>query len=868
MTHKNAKKQILIIEDNKLNREMLKEILSEEYNVLEAENGLQALDLLKRHKDVILILLDVVMPMMDGYVFLDILKENKELSLIPVIVMTQSDKEEDELLALSHGAIDFVPKPYRPRIILHRVASIIKLRETASLVYQFKYDRLTGLYSKEFFYQKVREILDEDPNHKYYIICSNIENFKLYNDSFGQKAGDELLKSIASKAKAFIGEKGICSRYSADRFLYFQKCEQVRKDCQSFFHKMETDYANTIENVSMKWGIYEIVDSSVPVEHMCDRAMLAVDSIKGQYNKHYSIYDDALRSKLLREKAITDAMETALKKEQFIVYFQPKYSLNDKCISGAEALVRWIHPQWGFMSPDEFIPLFEKNGFIPRLDQYVWQQACKQMKEWRDKGYPPITISVNVSRADIYQSQFIETLLNLVQKYDINPKYLHLEITESAYTENPNQMMTTIEKLRHLGFIVEMDDFGKGYSSLNMLSHIQLDILKLDMNFIHNELNKQEDQSVLNNIVNMAHKLRLSVVAEGVENRQQLERLASIGCDYVQGYFFAKPMPAAEFEDLMKTQHPHSINPTPQYFFNTKHMRKVLVVDDDVIYRKKVLQIFAGKYHVLEAVDVKSALSCIQEYGYDDISMIILSMTLPENGAEALLELLKKNPLFWEIPILSTIPNGEMMGQLPLALETDDFLCKCHPIVDLHRRVDQLIKIRTYRERERALQNEASRDYLTGLLNRRGLEAAMNSLRKEELPIAVYLFDLDNLKEVNDTRGHDMGDRLIQSFADLLRRQTRAEDIQCRYGGDEFVVILKYMKDGASALKKGEDICRLFQKYFQAEHIFAGCSCGIALCGVHEKPSATLIDHADQALYVAKREHKGSCALWDKDLQS
>ena len=348
MAQKKRKKQILIVEDNDINRMMLKEILADEYHILEAENGQIGLEVLEKNRETIaLVLLDVMMPIMDGYTFLEKVKENKELSLIPVIIMTQSDSEEDEISALAHGAADFVPKPYRPRVILHRVSNMIKLRETAALVNQFKYDRLTGLFSKEYFYQKVKQRLEENPDKNYTIICSNLENFKLYNDSFGQIAGNQLLQDIAAKAQSIIGENGICSRYNADRFLFLQEKEQEQADRECFFNELSKDTHNKIDNVVIKWGIYEITDRSVSVEQMCDRALLAVDNIKGQYNQYYSVYNDTLRDQLLREKAISDVMESALEEGQFTVYYQPKYHLKKGCIAGAEALVRWLHPQWG-----------------------------------------------------------------------------------------------------------------------------------------------------------------------------------------------------------------------------------------------------------------------------------------------------------------------------------------------------------------------------------------------------------------------------------------------------------------------------------------------------------------------------------------
>ncbi|MGN0368023.1 MAG: EAL domain-containing protein, partial [Wujia sp.] len=509
-----AQKLILNVEDNEMSRIMLTDILSEGYKVIEAENGQEALEILKEKKDEIsLILLDVMMPVMDGYTFLDRVKEDEELALIPVIVMTQSNREEDEIAALSHGATDFIPKPYRPQVILHRVANLIKLREHAAMVNQFRYDRLTGLCSKEFFYRKVRKCLDANPDRAYTIVCSNIENFKLYNDSFGREAGDQMLRDYAECAQKMLADRGICGRYGADRFLFLVESEQEKKDRANFFQNVEAGEVEKTQNLSLKWGIYEISDPTIPVEKMCDRALLAVDSIKGQYNQIMAIYDDTLRSKLLQEKAITDIMRTSLDNREFKVYLQPKYRLDDESMIGAEALVRWIHPEWGFMSPGDFIPLFEKNGFITDLDQYVWEQVCKKLKKWKEMGYPLFPVSVNVSRMDVYQINLCETLVGIVQKYGIDPGYLHLEITESVYAENPTQLIETVEELRKEGFVIEMDDFGSGYSSLSMLNQMKIDILKLDMKFIQNEIAKDAEQSILGYIINMSHGIGMQVVA-------------------------------------------------------------------------------------------------------------------------------------------------------------------------------------------------------------------------------------------------------------------------------------------------------------------------------------------------------------------
>ena len=547
------KQRVLIVEDNELNREILRELLSDEYKTLEAENGQEALDILRQGKErVSLILLDVMMPVMDGYTFLRIIRKDPELSLIPVIVTTQGDSEADEIAALENGATDFVAKPYQPEIIRHRVASLIRLRETAAMANQFMYDRLTGLYAKEYFYEKVRQVLEDDPENEYAILCCNLVNFKLYNDTFGRAEGDRLLKAEARLVREKVGAATICCRYAADRFLCLIDSKTGSAVVEHFSSAESSNRSDVLNGMSVKFGIYLIRDLAVSVEQMCDRVLLAVDTIKNRYDQHVAVYDDTLRDRLLREQAITDSMEQALSEMQFTVYYQPKYRLADGVMVGAEALVRWVNPELGFMSPGEFIPLFEKNGFIRRLDAYIWERVCETLRDWNAAGYELVPVSVNVSRADIYQSHLADSFCRLVETYGISPQLLHLEITESAYTDQPEQIISAVAELRRRGFVIEMDDFGSGYSSLNMLGQMSLDILKLDMQFLRNEMEKPLERSLIQDVVTMAHRMHLNVVAEGIETEEQKERLQAMGCDYAQGYFFAKPMSAEEFEVLLK----------------------------------------------------------------------------------------------------------------------------------------------------------------------------------------------------------------------------------------------------------------------------------------------------------------------------
>ena len=651
-------KQILVVEDNAINRELLKEILSGQYSVLEAANGKEALELLRSHKeDVALVLLDVMMPVMDGYTLLDIIKSDSELSLIPVIVTTQSNSEEDEINALSHGATDFVPKPYKPQVILHRIASIINLRETAALVNQFQYDPLTGLQNKEFFYRKVEETLRQYPTGTYVLICSDVENFKLYNDLFGMAAGDELLKQIAVQLQEIAGAQGICGRQGADRFMCL--CENTGTYSVAKLRNFTEQLNRTVGgHVVIKWGIYEIKGRSVSVEQMCDRAFLAAERIKGQYKKDVSRYDDELRERMLREQALTEIMENALAEEQFEVYLQPKYKVEGELLAGAEALVRWNHPECGFISPGDFIPLFEKNGFITQLDLYIWEQVCKILKSWEEKGYPMIPVSINVSRADVYQIDLVDTMKKLVEKYEIHPAMLHLEITESAYTENAAQITSTVDQLRKAGFVIEMDDFGSGYSSLNMLNQMKLDILKLDMKFIQSEIAKSVEQGILYFIVGLAKWMGLNVIAEGVETREQLERLREIGCDYVQGYFFSKPIPVKEFEDLLQKAPILKMRLNRNRACDDLHIQRLLVVDEDPEYRSMVHRIFEKQFKVVEAFSAEEIFAQLQQHKRG-FSVILLSMTLPNEESLRILDEVGTFREAWKIPVLATAGEGE-----------------------------------------------------------------------------------------------------------------------------------------------------------------------------------------------------------------
>lgn len=703
------RKKILIVEDNEFNRALLVEILSSQYETLEAENGKVGLEILEREKEAVsLILLDIVMPVMNGYEFLDTLKANPAIASIPVIVTTQNEGENDEIAALERGASDFVAKPYKAKVILRRVASIIHLRENATMLNLFQKDRTTGLLSKEYFCQQAEKILRSNPDKTYDIICSDVENFKLINDAFGMQGGNKVLKTmggICQKSTDTLG--GICSRFHADQFVSMIEHTEGYSDELYEALTAETREKCGISNIVIKWGIYQTGDRKISVEQMCDWALQGARSIKGQYGRYYAFYDDKLRSEMLRDQAILDCMEEALEQGQFQVKLQPKYKAAGGLFTDAEALVRWCHPEWGMQSPAVFIPLFERNGFITKLDQCVWEKVCQLMQQWDKEGLEPVNISINVSRADVYNVNLVDTLLDLVKCYNIAPKRLHLEITESVYTESPEDIIQNVTRLREKGFVVEMDDFGSGYSSLNMLNRMPMDILKLDMQFIRTEMEMPESRRTLRYIIGLAHWLNLSVVAEGVETKEQLEHLRNLGCDYIQGYYLAKPMDPADFEELFRQQIPEQEkkDQTFQLIGEKKEKKGILLlVDNREEKRQQLEKLFEDSYELVTAVNETEVLWNIEGFG-NRISAFLISMAAVRERDNSVWKSIQREKKVWKTPVLVMGDENEHTEEEALEMGADDFVFDTRLGRSFRLRVEKML--RRERADETYLNNKA-----------------------------------------------------------------------------------------------------------------------------------------------------------------
>ena len=417
--------------------------------------------------------------------------------------------------------------------------------------YLATYDELTGIYNKQAFYAKTKEMLLDNPDKNFDLLRINIERFKVLNDLFGESTGDKLLRYIGKFLKEINLPLCVSGRLYADNFVV---CYEAGKgDSRRMINtlQMVADSFAINNRTILSFGLYRIDDKTLPVSVMCDRANMALWKAKGNFKTPYCEYDEKMRQQVLKEQKIINAMEMAIQNKEFTLYLQPKYDIEKGTIIGAEALVRWISLENGFISPGDFIPVFENNGFVYEVDKFIWEESCRYLRKWLDEGREVHPISVNVSRIDLYDPKLVQHLVDLREKYQLPSQYLELEITESAYTEDPEQIITITRQLREAGFVILMDDFGTGYSSLNMLKDIQIDVLKLDMGFLKSSDYSAKGGNILTAILKMAESLKMQTIAEGVETKEQVEFLKSIGCRYVQGFYYSKPLPVGEFEKLI-----------------------------------------------------------------------------------------------------------------------------------------------------------------------------------------------------------------------------------------------------------------------------------------------------------------------------
>ena len=557
MTSFKPRQNIMVVEDNPENQEILQKILEESYNITVVGDTQSALLLLMDSPATYsLVLLDIDLPNESCQEFLRQRNLHSRLQSIPVIVLTTEDGADEECCKL--GADEFIRKPLKHApVILARCSRIIDLYENKNLVQQTEKDKLSGLYTIDYFFEYLKQIIPLDMGSDRDAIVINIERFRLINEIYGRSVGDQILAQIgAYLQEMLVNLNAIACRAGADIFYVYCIHQDDYQDLQATLQNMLAKFAN-VNNIRVRIGVWQYVDrGTVDPESWFDRAKTACDRISGNFTTSVAIYNSGLHTKYLREERLIHDIYEAIEHKDLKVYYQPKYAIQgDKPhLRSAEALIRWIHPTLGFINPGDFIPLFESNGLIQMVDYYVWNEAAAQVRRWKEENHWTVPVSVNVSRIDIYDPDLENKLCNIMQENKLSPNEYMIEITESAYSENSKGLIEVLNSMRSKGFHIEMDDFGTGYSSLSMLTALPIDILKIDMSFVRNMELDEKNKKMVELIIDIAKFLKVPSVAEGVETESQLRTLRKMGCDVIQGYFFSKPVPPEEFVKFIEKE--------------------------------------------------------------------------------------------------------------------------------------------------------------------------------------------------------------------------------------------------------------------------------------------------------------------------
>lgn len=426
--------------------------------------------------------------------------------------------------------------------LVERTDEINKLNEER---YKAAHDELTGLLNRSNFFETVSAEIDENPDGNYYMVATDIKNFKLVNDLFGTRFGDDVLKL---EAKIIKKHGYLSGRISSDKFaIFLNKKDNTHKELMKIIEEVQSITKNLNYKLLLYMGVYEIANPYENVQSMYDKANLAIKKIYGTYENNISYYDTSLMESLIHQKSIIRDFNKGRNKNEIEMYLQPQFDAKTENCLGAEALIRWNNSKRGHLSPDKFVHILETGDYIYNMDHLIWEKAAETLRHWKDIGFNKY-ISVNISGRDFYYEDIFQVFKGLVEKYQFSPSQMNLEITETALMHDTQSTRKVLENLKEYGFKIEMDDFGSGYSSLNNLKNMNMDVLKIDMEFLGKTENTARSHKILAALIKMAKSLGMTVITEGVEHKEQAEMLKNLGSDIFQGYFYSKPVTLNEFE--------------------------------------------------------------------------------------------------------------------------------------------------------------------------------------------------------------------------------------------------------------------------------------------------------------------------------
>ena len=550
LSNTGEKRKILIVENDEFNLKSLISLLADRYEIITACDGKIGLRLLEEnYKDLALVLMNIQIPVLSGFDFLRKVQEDPFLSLIPIIVMTASDAPKTEVVCLNLGAADYIRKPYHAELIKKRLENVIRLRESSVSLREIEKDSLTGLYTEQAFFHYSRRIMQFRSDKKMHVIIGRIKDFELIISIYGRKKANELLCYMASiYNKKF--KYGLLAKKGKASFLCLLS-DDYKLDHQRMDNVINEFTENApIKGIRIKYGIYKNIDKNLPITTICDYATMAAETVMEDYNHDYAYYTDELAQKRIYNQMIENCFTDALKNKEFMIYYQPKIDVITEKVIGAEALVRWQRTDGSMISPENFIPIYEKNGQIQKLDAYIFGQVCRLQKRILDESKKLLSVSVNLSRSSILCEEIVEQYTKIVRENDIPITCVPLEITESASVYG-QKVVKVAERLLQSGFKLHIDDFGSGYSSMESLSRLPFSVLKIDKSLI-DHICETRVEILVNHIIKLSKDLNMRVLAEGVETKEQLDILRKIKCDEIQGFYYARPMPEVEFVEYVR----------------------------------------------------------------------------------------------------------------------------------------------------------------------------------------------------------------------------------------------------------------------------------------------------------------------------
>lgn len=599
------KSNVLIVDDAQINRELLEYILQDRYQVYQAENGAQAIEMIESQERVYrLMLLDIQMPVMDGFGVLEYMGKKQLLKDLPVIVISGDSSDAAVLHAYKLGAVDYFSKPFSPEIVLNRVHNILSLYEHDYL------DALTGGYNRGGFIRMSENVLNNASSRQNYaLMFFDIKNFKATNELFGVEGGDSILKEFYGRINSLFSP-AVSGRLDTDHFVCLTRRENIDLDALPAQLKLNAQLKGRSMKLYGYCGIYYLDEEDANVSAMIDRAKLAEESILSDHVLPYVIFDDSMRRFYMDQVELMSEYETAIQGGEFKVYYQPVVEAATGNLVSAEALVRWVHPQRGMVSPAAFIPALESSGQISKLDWYVAEHVYKTILRSYEEDIPLVPVSVNLSWMDFYDDGMMDRLLDIFQGQDLRKGDMRLEITETSYAALESDRAGILEQLRSAGAKILLDDFGSGYSSFGMLKRYEFDILKLDMTFTRQIESSPKVRTIISGILEMVHHLGIKVIAEGAETQEQVGFLQNKDCDYIQGYFYSKPLPESEFLAYVKRCKEEgrlgaAIDPVHR--MTSLFRRSDSLMPDKHLTRREVQSMLRGYQMVFDAVHLLDA---------------------------------------------------------------------------------------------------------------------------------------------------------------------------------------------------------------------------------------------------------------------